>query len=314
MATITKHYLRGIWNTDWYTLPAATRNTGLQDVWNCRGSRSILRVSRWSLPGPVRMQCCRCILWPSSTKWHCLSILLFEFWYVECWMHLSDHSPIATLVNTFSSFFISRISVIRSSFPPDSHSRVLNSPDTRKVLQNLSCVSADEVCHLVLQVPCKSSNLDPIPTSLEQDCIDILITPITSLINLSLTEGSFPLHFKSTHVSPLLKKPSLNKDSMKNYRAVANLSFFSKVLEKVVVNQLNTHINSSNTSNQYQSAYRKFHRIETRWAQENCFLDFAVKHWFGCRATEPRFAGDIGAIKAWLIDWLIIFMAHDARP
>ena len=46
---------------------------------------------------------------------------------------------------------------------------------------------------------------------------------------------------------------------MKNYRPVSNLSFLSKVLEKVVVNQLNSHINSSNTSNQYQSEYRKFH-------------------------------------------------------
>ena len=91
----------------------------------------------------------------------------------------------------------------------------------------------------------------------------ILITPITSIINLSLTEGSFPSQFKSAHVSPFLKKPSLNKDSMKNYRPVSNLSFLSKVLEKVVVNQLNTHINSSNTSNQYQSAYRKFHLPET---------------------------------------------------
>ena len=44
---------------------------------------------------------------------------------------------------------------------------------------------------------------------------------------------------------------------------VSNLSFLSKVLEKVVVDQLNTHINSSNTSNQYQSAYRKFHSTET---------------------------------------------------
>ena len=50
---------------------------------------------------------------------------------------------------------------------------------------------------------------------------------------------------------------------MKNYRPVSNLSFLSKDLEKVVVNQLNTHINSSNTSNQYQSAYRKFHSTET---------------------------------------------------
>ena len=50
---------------------------------------------------------------------------------------------------------------------------------------------------------------------------------------------------------------------MKNYRPVSNLSFLSKVLEKVVVNQLHTHINSSNTSNPYQSAYKKFYSTET---------------------------------------------------
>ena len=38
----------------------------------------------------------------------------------------------------------------------------------------------------------------------------------------------------------------------------------------------------------------------------NCFLDFAVEHWFGCHATEPGFAGDIGAIEVRLIDWLIM--------
>ena len=47
---------------------------------------------------------------------------------------------------------------------------------------------------------------------------------------------------------------------MKSYQpaVVSNLSFLSKVLEKVMVNQLNSHINSSNTSNDYQPAYRKF--------------------------------------------------------
>ena len=92
-------------------------------------------------------------------------------------LHLSDHSSIATLANTFSSLLINKISVIRSSFPSDSHSRVLNPPYTRKVLQNPSCVIADEVHHLVLRAPWKSSDLDPIPTSLVKDCIDILITP-----------------------------------------------------------------------------------------------------------------------------------------
>ena len=147
-------------------------------------------------------------------------------------LHLPDYSSIATLANTFSWFFINKISVICSSFSSDSHSRVLNPTDTRKILQNLSCVSADEVRHLVPPAQCKSSDLDPIPTSPVKDCIDILITPITSIINLSLIEGSFASHFKSAHVSLLLKKPSLDKDSMKNYRPVSNLSFLSKVLEK----------------------------------------------------------------------------------
>ena len=81
-------------------------------------------------------------------------------------IHLPDHSSIATLANTFSSFSINKISVIRSSFPSDSHSRVLKPPDARKVLQSLSCVTADNVHHLVLRASCKSSDLDPIHTSL----------------------------------------------------------------------------------------------------------------------------------------------------
>ena len=123
-------------------------------------------------------------------------------------MRLSDHSSIVALANTFSSFFINKISAIRSSFPSDSHSRVLNPPDTRRVLQNLTSVTADEVRRLVLRAPCKSSDLDPISASLVKDCIYILITPITSIINLSLTKGFFPSHFMSAQVSPLLNSPS----------------------------------------------------------------------------------------------------------
>ena len=50
---------------------------------------------------------------------------------------------------------------------------------------------------------------------------------------------------------------------MNNFWPVSNLSILSKVLEKVEVNQLNSYINSSNRSNQYQSAYRKFHSSKT---------------------------------------------------
>ena len=82
--------------------------------------------------------------------------------------------------------------------------------------------------------------------------------------NLSLSEGCFPSHFKSALLSPLLKKPTLNKDDMKNYQPVSNLSFLSKILEKVVASYLNSHINSwKYISNHYQSAYRKCRSTET---------------------------------------------------
>ena len=117
-------------------------------------------------------------------------------------MHLPDYSSIVALANTFSSFFNNKIPAIHSSFPSDSHSRVLNPPDARKVLQNLTCFTANEVGHLDLRAPCKTSDLDPIPTSLVKYCIGILITPITSIINLWLTEGSFPSHFEYAQASP----------------------------------------------------------------------------------------------------------------
>ena len=93
--------------------------------------------------------------------------------------------------------------------------------------------------------------------------MDILIKPITTIINLSLESGTFPLSFKEAHVTPLLKKSNLPVNNLKNYRPVSNLSFISKIIEKVVSNRLQGHINSNKLNNPMQSAYRKSHSTET---------------------------------------------------
>ena len=170
-------------------------------------------------------------------------------------MHLPDHSSIVALVNTLTSYFRNKVSV---TLPSLNLTRVywfllILGRSYRTQLVSLPMRCAILFCWL------RASNqtLDPIPTSSVKAYIDIVVTPITSVIRYH-SESSFPSHFESALVSPLLKKPSLDKDSMKNYRPVSNLSFLSKVLEKVVVNQLNSHLNRSNTFNHYQSAYRKF--------------------------------------------------------
>ena len=118
-------------------------------------------------------------------------------------MHLPEHSSVAALADTFGSFCINKVSIICAAFPLHAHLNTtsLNPPDTRAVLHNFVPVSEDEVRRFVLTSPCNSCDLDPIPTTLVRDCIDVLVTPITSIVNLSPSEGVFPSCFKTAYVS-----------------------------------------------------------------------------------------------------------------
>ena len=56
---------------------------------------------------------------------------------------------------------------------------------------------------------------------------------------------------------------TLDPENLKNYRPVSNLPFLSKVLEKVVLDQLLNHLQSNNLVYPLQSAYRSAHSTET---------------------------------------------------
>ena len=53
-------------------------------------------------------------------------------------------------------------------------------------------------------------SLDPIPTKLFIECLDMLLPAIVKLINLSQESGYFPINWKCLLVRPLLKKDGLN--------------------------------------------------------------------------------------------------------
>ena len=76
-------------------------------------------------------------------------------------------------------------------------------------------------------------------------------------------EGCVPDAFKSAVVTPLIKKPNLPSNDLKNYRPVSGLSFISKLVEHVVAKQLLEHIHVHNLDNPYQSAYKAGHSTET---------------------------------------------------
>ena len=99
-------------------------------------------------------------------------------------------------------------------------------------------VTQDEIGKIISKSLTKSCLLDPLPTFLIKECIDILLPPITKLVNLSLIEGLVPDGFKKAVVIPLIKKASLPVEDLKNYCPVSGLSFISKLVERVVAKQL----------------------------------------------------------------------------
>ena len=63
-------------------------------------------------------------------------------------------------------------------------------------------------------------------------------------------------------VHPILKKPGLDL-LFENFRPISNLQFVSKLTERVVANQIQSHMIKSNLFPPVQSAYRSHHSTET---------------------------------------------------
>ena len=90
----------------------------------------------------------------------------------------------------------------------------------------------------------KSAGLDEIPPRLINDAAEELVVPLTMLINSSLQSGFFPTCEKQAKVLPVYK--SNQKSKLDNYRPISVTTDFSKIIEKVVCNQLSDYLESNN--------------------------------------------------------------------
>ena len=129
--------------------------------------------------------------------------------------------------------------------------------------RNFKSVTSEDLSELIGNSSRKSCSLDPVPVLILKQCIDLLLPSITRIVNTSLQNGIFHEEFKVGLVLPLLKKSSLDREVLGNYRSISNLSFLSKCCEKVVSSQLNQHLCRNNLQEVFQSAYKPYHSTES---------------------------------------------------
>ena len=182
---------------------------------------------------------------------------------------LPDHKDPKELAENFCAFFMNKIFKIRERLDlrnmESEGDEFQDDPASTNIplLDSFSPTTEDEVRNLVLSLPSKSCALDPIPTTLLKQCLGSLLPVLVSVINKSLLHGHVPTSLKFALVKPLLKKPTLDKDELGNYRPVSNLTYISKLVERIVAVRLRGHMLSNQLLDPNQSAYRQGHSTET---------------------------------------------------
>ena len=164
-----------------------------------------------------------------------------------------DHTFLLQLANEFSDYFRSKIDNINDYFgagnyPGDENNIV-------DPLISFNKVSECYVNEIIHRSPASTCELDPLLSHLMKRISDQCVPTVCTIINKSLMEGICPVTYKHALITPLIKKPGLPL-VFSNYRPVSNLTFLSKVLERIVASQTLDHfarMNYLNHSNQHTS-------------------------------------------------------------
>jgi len=189
----------------------------------------------------------------------------------SCWKH-----------DDFAKLFVDKIARIRASTAAAAAPVII--PRDVLPLTELEPTSVHEIIKLLSTLPAKSCSLDPIPTWLLKRITATICPILCHLCNLSFQRGSLPSQLKYALVTPRLKKSALVPDTASSYRPISNLSFISKLVERLVAKRFTSHVNLHTLFPAQQSAYRPFHSTETAVLSVHNDLVRAVDD---CRVSQP---------------------------
>lgn len=126
---------------------------------------------------------------------------------------------------------------------------------------NFSQITACDVKKHILTISSNAVGSDCISRNMIIPILDILTPVISNILNNSVFSGTFPTIWKDAQVTPLPKKA--NPSSFSEYRPISILPFLSKVLERVVHQQMSDFLSEHQLLNPFQSGFRPGHSTVT---------------------------------------------------
>ena len=137
-----------------------------------------------------------------------------------------------------------------------------------KIIMNTSCpkfefreVSEKEVRNAVKSIRTNACGIDNISAYFIKLSINYSIHAITEIMNASLKYNYFPNRWKKARILPLPK--NTHPSNPTDYRPISLLLAFSKILEKLVAQQMTNYLRKEKMLDEHQSAYKKYHSTTT---------------------------------------------------
>ena len=170
----------------------------------------------------------------------------------------------ATIAKELNHFFKNKVETIRKGirYLPNSFSRckqVMEGKYCKLYLQHISIAKVNKLLKSLKKT--KSTGIDGLDNYCIKVAADIIDKPLHHIISLSIMQSRFPRSWKFSKVVPLHKKQC--RLEVKNYRPVSILSPLSKILEKVVYEQLNEYFSKNKILHPNLHGYRQCRSTQT---------------------------------------------------
>ena len=123
-------------------------------------------------------------------------------------------------------------------------------------------VVASHVCRLLRGLSSnKATGIDKISSKIIKIAAPAISDSLTLIFNHSITSSIFPDEWKTAKVIPLYKNGQRNIPG--NYRPISVLPAISKVMERILYDQLYSYLTKSEVLSNSQFGFRKFHSTAT---------------------------------------------------
>lgn len=122
---------------------------------------------------------------------------------------------------------------------------------------NFSCVEESDVLNVIKSIKSAATGYDKINILTINMCLPFLLPYLTHIINACILRAEFPSMWKVAKIIPVPK--TTNPTGYNEIRPISILPTFSKILEKILNQQLQVHLSQHKVLPENQSGFRRDH-------------------------------------------------------